>query len=237
MARLPISIGILALACALVGSAAFALDADTFDPVAAVVLLIGVGIVSLTGFIGLVLVRAPWGRWTLLVVVAIGLVLASIVGGWAFWTTLFLGGLATIGLTGPWLRLWLRQSTVADAPGPVVVALIALAPVATLWVGASTGGGFGVIHAVLIVVAVTSSWAYGRGQSWGLWSLKTLYPIVGLGASMMTTGPGAVLLAAGTIGVTILAWLPHAERATAVITPPLPPPVSRTTKEEPGATE
>jgi hypothetical protein len=204
----------------------FALDPGTFDALAAIIVLIGVAIVSLTGLIGLILVRAPWGRWTLLAMLAIGLVLASFVGGWVFLIALALGGIATIGLTGPWLTLWLRQSTVADAPGPVVVALISVAPAATLWVGMATGDGFHLIHGVLIAVTVFGSWAYGRGRSWGLWSLRIVVPTIGLMAILVTTGPGVVLLAGGVVGTTILAWLPHAKRATAVITPPLPPPVA-----------
>jgi len=237
VARLPVSIGAIALAASLTGAAAFVVEPGSFDQAAALVVFIGLGVVGLTGFVGLVLARAPWGRWTLLGSISIGLLLASLSGGWIFWVALALGSIATVGLTGPWLRLWVRQSAVVDAPGPVVIVLMSVAAGATLWVGLSTGSGFQIVHLVLIVTLVASARGYGRGQAWGIWGLRIAVPIAGGASVYATTGLGQVLLVIGLVGVTILAWLPHARRATAVITPPLPAPVERSRKDQSDAAE
>jgi len=237
VARLAISIGATALAATLVGASAFVADPNSFDQVAGLVVFIGLGIVGLTGFVGLVLARAPWGRWTLLVSMSFGLVLASLAGGWVFWVALALGSIATVGLTGPWLTLWLRQSAVVDAPGPVVIILMSVAAGAVLWVGLAAGSGFQIVHLALIVIVVVSSRGYGRGQPWGIWGLRLAVPIVGAASVYTTTGFGQVLLIIGLLGITILAWLPHAKRATAVITPPLPAPVERSRKDQSDAAE
>jgi len=237
VARLPVSIGAIALTTALVGAAAFVVDPGSFDQSAALVVFIGLGVVGLTGFVGLVLARAPWGRWTLLGSISIGLLLASRGGGWIFWLALALGSIATVGLTGPWLRLWLRQSAVVDAPGPVVIVLMSAAAGATLWVGLSAGSGLQIAHLVLIVTLVASARSYGRGQAWGIWGLRLAVPIVGAATVYGTTGVGQILLVVGLVGVTVLAWLPHARRATAIITPPLPSPVERSRKDQSDAVE
>jgi len=227
----------VALATTLLGASAFVAEPNSFDPVAALVVFIGLGVVGLTGFVGLVLARAPWGRWTLLATMLFGLVLASVAGGWVFWVALALGSIATVGLTGPWLTLWLRQAAVVDAPGPVVIILMSVAAGAILWVGLSTGSGFQVVHVALIATVVASSRGYGRGQAWGIWGLRIAVPVVGAAGVYVTGGRGQLLLLMGIVGITILAWLPHAKRATAVITPPLPAPVQRSGKDQTDAAE
>lgn len=225
MARLPVSIGAIALAVTMVGAMASVAKPDGFDQRAAFVTFIGLAVVGLTGFVGLVLTRAPWGRWTLLVSMSFGLILASLAGGWIFWVVLAFGSIAATALMGPWLNMWVRQSPVVDAPGPVVIVLMSAAAGVTLWVGLSTGSGFNTIHLILIVTVIASSRGYGRGQSWGIWGMRIAVPVVGTTSVYTTSGVGQILLAIGVVGITILAWLPHAKRATAVITPPLPPPV------------
>lgn len=227
MVTRPLTIGILALVSAVTGSAAFAIDPQPFDQAAAIVVLAGVIIVALTGLVGLVLARAPWGRWTLLASVVVSLVLASVPGSIGFWLALGAGAFATVGLVGPWLTLWVRHQPAADAPGPVVVALIAVAPVSPLFIGLTALDGLHLAHVVLIVVATASSWAYGRGIPGAIWALRVAIPVAGTVAIASTVGPGQAVLAVAVTTVTITSWLPHARRATAVITPPLPEPVKR----------
>jgi hypothetical protein len=224
----PLAIGILALVSAVTGAATFAIDPHPFDQAAAVVVLGGVIILVLTGLVGLVLARAPWGRWTLFGTVVVSLALASVPGSIGFWIALAAGALATVGLAGPWLTLWVRHEPAADAPGPAVIALIAVAPVAPLFVGLTALDGLHLAHVALIVVATASSWAYGRGLPGALWALRVLVPITGAVAIAYTAWPGQAVLAVAVAGVTITSWLPYARRATAVITPPLPEPAKRT---------
>ncbi|MEN8239002.1 MAG: hypothetical protein ABFR53_07370 [Actinomycetota bacterium] len=237
MATRPLAIGILAFVSAVVGAGAFSADPHPFDQAAAIVVLAGVIVVGLTGLVGLVLARAPWGRWALLVSVVISLVLASIPGSWAFWVALAAGALATVGLLGPWLTLWVRHQPAADAPGPVVVVLIAVAAASPLFVGLTALGGLHLAHVVLIVVATASSWAYGHGIPGGIWALRVGVPIAGAIATTVTLGAGQILLGISVVAVTIASWLPHARRATAVITPPLPEPVERSPRSTDDATD
>ena len=237
MVTRPLSIGILAFVAAVVGASAFAADPGPFDPAAAVVVLAGVIVIALTGLVALVLARSPWGKWTLLGSVAFSLLLASIPGSAAFWFALGIGSLATVGLLGPWLTLWIRHERVADAPGPVVVTLMAVAPASPLVVGVAALGGLDPTHIVLIVVASTSSWAYGRGIAGSIWALRIAVPAAGAVATAFTVGAGQLLLGTAVVGVTIASWLPHARRATAVITPPLPEPVKRFPRNTDDATD
>jgi len=223
----PLTIGILAFAAAVVGAGTFAIEPQPFDQAAAIVVLAGVVVVGLTGLVGLVLARAPWGRWTLLASVVLSLVLAAVPGTAGFWIALAIGTPSVVLLLGPWLTLWVRHEPSADAPGPVVIALIVVAPVAPLFVGLSALGDLRLAHIVLIVVATASSWAYGRGIPGGIWSLRLGVPVAGAAATAVTIGAGQVMLGVAVIAVTIASWLPHARHATAVITPPLPEPAKR----------
>ncbi len=237
MARLPISIGSVALGAAFVGAAAFAAQPGDFDRGAAVVVFAGTIVVGLTGFIGLALVGAPWGRWTLLGTVVAGLIFASIPGSWPFLLTLVLGGIAAVGLMGPWLRLWVRHRPAADAPNAVVLALMAVGPASPLYIGLTSLEGLDPAHLVLIAVTMASSWAYGRGLRLGIWGLRIVVPIAGVLATASTVGIGRIVLGIAVVAVTILSWMPHARRATAVITVPLRAPIKRPTGDTPDASE
>ncbi len=227
MARFPILIGAVAVAAAVVGAAALAADPGGFDPGATMIVLAGTIVAAVSAFVGLVLVRAPWGRWSLLGTVIIGLLLASLAGGWLFWLDLLLAAIATVGITGPWLLLWVRHAPAADAPNPAVVALISVGAVTPLFVGLTALGGLSPAHVVLIVIAMVSSWAYGRGIGLGTWGLRFAVPIAGIVATTATAWPATLLLGAAVLATTIVAWLPDARRATNVVTPPLPAPVAR----------
>lgn len=237
MVTRPLTIGIIAFASAVIGTAAFALDPDPFDQAAAVVVLAGIIVIGLTGLVGLVLARAPWGRWTLLASVVASLLLASVPGATGFWIALALGAIATVGLLGPWLTLWVRHEPAADAPGHLVIFLIAVAPTTLLFVGVSALGGLHPSHIALIVVATASSWAYGRGIPGGVLTLRIGVPIAGAVATAFTIGVGRVMLGIAVLLVTIAAWLPQARRATAVITPPLPEPKHRNSRSTDDATD
>lgn len=227
MARFPILIGAVATASAVVGAAALAASPGNFDPGATVVILAGMVLAAVSAFVGLVLVRAPWGRWSLLSAVVVGLLLASLAGGWLFWLDLFLAAIATVGVTGPWLLLWVRHAPAADAPNPAVVTLISTGAVTPLFVGLTALGGLSAAHVVLIVATMLSSWAYGRGIRLGIWGLRLAVPIAGIVATAATVWPGSLPLGAAVLATTTVAWLPDARRATTVITPPLPAPVVR----------
>ncbi len=224
----PLTIGVLAFTAAVASASLFAGDPGPFDQAAAITVFVGIVIAGLTGLVGLVLARAPWGRWTLFASLCVPLTLAATAGSHGWWIALAVGAIAAVGLLGPWLTLWVRHEPAAEAPGPVVVALMAVAPAATLFVGAAALYALRTAHVVLIAVAVVSSWAYGRGIPGALWGLRIAFPAAGVYAIVSTQGAGTIPLAIAVAGITIAAWLPHARRATAIVTPPLPEPVRRT---------
>ena len=228
MARPHLVIGSLSLAAAISGTFALAIDHGPFAASAVPLISLGVLVAALTGLAGLLLARSPWGRWVLAATVILSMILASVGSSPATWVTYALGAAALVGLFGPWLRLWIRHHRLADAPGPIVVTLSAVAAAAPLYVGLSVARvGAGWIHWILVGVAVTGSVLYGRGNRAGLWILRTALPIVTVLAVSFTGGVAALALAFGGIVVTVLAWTPAAKRTTTVIAPVLPQPIER----------
>jgi hypothetical protein len=227
MSRLPIVIGATAFASVIISSLAFALDSGPVAASAALMIIIGVLGLALGGLSGLILVRAPWARWLLAVTVVLALLLASTSGSTLFWVALVLGLLAVIGLSGPWLTLWVRRQPLADRLGAAPVTLIASGVIAPIYVGFAASEGVSGVHWVFVIVVAASAWSYGRGIPFGIWSFRTLVPILGLLAAARTVSPGGFAVAIGALALGAVAWSPKARAVTAVITPPLPAPASR----------
>ena len=227
MSRLPIAIGTSAFVAITMCCLLFMVDSGSIARSSAAMIVLGLMGLALAGLAGLILVRAPWARWLLSATVAVSAVLASSNPSMFFWPAVALGALAIIGLSGPWLTLWVRQQPVADRLGVVPSALIATAGAAPILVGFASYRGVEAVHWVLVATTMVSAWAYGRGLSIGIWGLRVVVPVVGLLATFSTTEPGNIAIALGTVAVAIMAWSPQAKRVTAVITPPLREPISR----------
>lgn len=227
MSRLPIAIGATAFASVVISSLAFALESGPVAGSAALMILIGVLGLALGGLSGLILVRAPWARWLLAATVIFAILLASTSDSLLFWVALVLGTLAVVGLSGPWLNLWVRRQPLADRLGAVPVMLLASAGIAPVYVGIAAFEGVTAVHWILIAVVAASAWSYGRGIPFGIWSFRTVVPILGLVSATRTSSPGGFFIAIGALALGVLAWSSRARAVTAVITPPLPAPASR----------
>jgi len=227
---LHIAIGVTSMAAIAVSAIALAIDPDPIDSVAGSLIAVGLVIAGTTTLAGLSLARAPWGRWGLAGTVIVALAVASVSSSALMWFAYGLGALALVGLFGPWLRLWTRHHRVTDAPGPVVVSLMAVAGVAALFVGLCAVDHADWTHWALAFAAVGTSVAYAQGATAGIWGFRVGVPAIGLLTATHTTSPGVIFLVAGIVAVTVLGWLPAARRTTTVITPPLPPPVRRRTR-------
>ena len=228
MARPHLVIGSLSLAATLVGMLALAIDPGPIADSAVPLIIVGMLIAAITGLAGLLLARAPWGRWALAGTVISSMALASTGSTGATWVTYAIGAIALVGLFGPWLRLWIRHHRLADGPGPVAVTLTAAAAMAPLYIGLCVAqAGATWVHWLLAGVTVAGSVLYGRGNRLGLWTLRLLVPAVTTASVLVTGGFAAAALAAGGLAVTILAWTPAATRTTTVIAPVLPHPVER----------
>ncbi|MGI9585522.1 MAG: hypothetical protein ACR2N7_08020 [Acidimicrobiia bacterium] len=231
MLRPHIVIGSLSFVAVVLGTAAFLVDPTPIASSASWLIAFGLLTIAATSLSGLLLARAPWGRWALAFTVAAAMIAASIgsAGTTQFlvlvWATYGVGAAALVGLFGPWLTLWTRHHTLAEAPGPVVVSLLAVAPGAALYVGIAASAGAAWVHWLLVIVAASGSVLYGRGAPGALWILRVGVPLAAALAIPQTAAVGAVMIGIGAIGVSVLAWLPAAKRTTRVVVPPLPAPV------------
>ena len=227
MRTVAISIGALAIVAVAAAAIALVADPKPIDAGAAVMISFGLMTTGLTALSGLLLARAPWGRWGMAALVVLSMGLATVSDSPITWLALVLGTAALVGLLGPWLRLWTRHRPAVEAPGPVPIALMAVAPVAPLVVGLTAVEGISWAHWLAVLVAAAGSMLYAQGAGAGMWVLRVGVPIAGLLAIRETGGWGFFALAAVTLAVSVMAWLPAASRTTTVITPPLPSPVPR----------
>lgn len=227
MRTVAITIGAIAILAVAAAAIALVADPEPIDAGAAAMIALGLMTCGLTALSGLLLARAPWGRWGMAALVVLAMGLATVSDSAATWIALALGTGALVGLLGPWLRLWTRHRPAAEAPGPVPITLMALAPTAPLVVGFTAVEGISWAHWLVVLVAATGSMLYAQGARSGLWLLRVGVPIASLLAIRETGGWGFFALAVATTTVTMLAWLPAATRTTTVITPPLPNPVPR----------
>jgi hypothetical protein len=219
------TVSVLAIAC---GAAALVVDPSPITSSSSAMIAIGLVLVGVTCLVGLLLARAPWGRWGLGAGVVVAMGLASVGTSPFTWATYVVGSVAIVGLAGPWLRLWTRHHRLADAPGPVVVALASVAAVAPLYVGLAVAtAGAGWLEWFVVTVAIVGSALYGRGATAGMWILRVGVPIAALLDAFSLGGPAGVLVGMGGILVGVLAWLPAASRTTTVIAPVLPEPIER----------
>lgn len=227
MRTVAITIGVIAILSVTAGSLALVIDPEPIASSAATMIAFGSMTAGLTVLSGLLLARAPWGRWGLTVVVALTMTIASISSSPLAWVCFALGAVALVGLFGPWLRLWTRHRPAAESPGPVPIMLMAAAPAAPLAVGLTAAAGVSWAHWLLVVVVAVASILYGQGAAAGLWGLRVAVPVAGTVAVLTTDGWGAVVLGGLVISLSVLAWTPAATRTTTVITPPLPAPMPR----------
>lgn len=227
MSRLPIAIGTSAFVAVTMCCLLFVADSGSIAQSSAAMIVLGLMELALAGLAGLVLARAPWARWLLSATVIVSAVLASSNSSVFFWPVVAVGALAIIGLSGPWLTLWVRQQPAADRLGVVPAALIATAGATPIFVGFAAYTGVEAVHWALVATTLVCAWAYGRGLGIGIWGFRIVVPALGLLAASRTVEPGNFAIALGALAVAIMAWSPKASRVTAVITPPLREPISR----------
>jgi hypothetical protein len=212
-------------ACVVVsGLVAFALDPWLFSTSSVALIAIGLMLSALVALAGLLLVRAPWGRWGLALAVVTSMILASANPTAAIIVVLVAGAVATILLLGPWLRFWVRQYPAIDAPNAVATGLIAIAPVAPLLVGLGAFDSVSWTQGVAAFSATGSSFAYARAVPGAIWALRLAMPVTAVAAAMASPMPSALIVGFGALVGTVAAWLPAARQATALPSPVLPAP-------------
>lgn len=232
MSRFPLGVGILSMLALGFSLAAYVSSMQSGEASTAAMVMFGVVGGSLVGLSGLLLVRAQWARWVLTSTILGTVLLASSSDSLLFWISLALAAMAIVGLWGPWLTLWLRQAPVSDPLGWVPVTLLSSAFWFPLVVAAGSTKDVTGMQWLLVVIVAVSSWAYGRGLRVGAWSFRLLLPLAAAAVLAASPDVGAVSTSVGAIFLTSIAWSAKARMVTAVITPPLRPPVSRKDSEQ-----
>lgn len=229
MSRAPFAISALVAAAGIAWTVHLAVAPEPFTGSAAVAVSAGIVIFTVIAVVGLLLVRAPWARWLAYATVGTGLAV-GVVTGYDDVTAIvaFAFSLAAVGgLSGPWLRVWLRRRPAATAPEPQATFL----PLATLALVPITGfvspDSLSAALVVLDVAAVVLAAGYARAGMWALWSLRIGLPLLTLWAVIGLSIPGAVALVTAAAVATTLAWTPSARRAIREPSPPLPAPRHR----------
>jgi len=229
--RLAFAFSLTASATVVLALVSLAITPDPFS--ASSVALISIGLlgstaVTLSGFL---LVRAPWGRFGLVLVVAVSVLVAATNGTDASYGALIIGAISIVGLAGPWLRFWVRQQPVPDGLNATVMALILVAPVAPIVVGVAA---FDTAHWAQWASAfaiVTASFLFGRGVLGTLWLMRIFIPMASIPAILVSPIPTVFVLVGSVAVATAAAWMPSARQATALPPPVLPTP--RPPRKEP----
>jgi len=226
--RIPIAIGSAGIAAVATCVLALLVDDASIASSSIVLISFGLMVVAATGLAGLLLARAPWGRWTMVFAVIMAMGLGSLSSSPLIGVGYATGAVALVGLFGPWLRLWIRHHRVADGPGVVPVLLMSAGPAAPLLIGLCSAqiGADGIQWATALV-ALAGSALYGRGARLGLWTYRLVMAPVGAVCAVATGGIGGAVIGGATMAVVVASWLPAARRTTTVIAPVLPAPVRR----------
>lgn len=206
------------------GLAAFA-SADTgYSASSQALIVVGYLSGSIVALVGWLLVRAPWGRWSLVTAAAGGVLLASTNDSPSAIIVYAIGAASIVVMSGPWLKFWVRQHPPPGGPNRIALSLTVVAPLSPLVVGVAAYDTTHWTHWVAATAGVAASWAYGRGLPLAVWGLRVVVPVTSLAAIVTSPMGTRLVLVVGAGAVTVLAWLPGATSTSTFPDPPLPPP-------------
>jgi hypothetical protein len=222
--RLATVAGVLSFLTVTGGMTLFAVADTEYSTSSVALIAVGYIMSSIVALVGWLLVRAPWGRWSLVGAASCGMVLASLSESSLVFGVYAIGAATIVVLGGPWLALWVRQHPPPGGPNHIALSLIVVAPISPLVVGLAAYDTAHWTHWLAAFTAVVGSWAYGRGLPLSVWVLRIAVPITC--AVAMVTMPllGGIAVAVGALVVGVLAWLPGAKQTTIFPNPPLPMP-------------
>jgi hypothetical protein len=209
----------------LLWSIQLALRPDPFTAGSATLIVAGIAVYTVITVVGILLVRALWARWLALATTIVTLTLGSL-GRFDHvlpYAAAAVSLLAVGGLTGPWLRVRLRQHPEVGVP-PQALLLPLVATLALPLAGIASPDGPTLPCLVVAFCGPVLSVAYVRAAPWGLWALRTGLPILAVVAGISTGWWGAAAFIAYGSAVAVLSWSSEARDAMTPVLAPLPPP-------------
>jgi hypothetical protein len=211
---MPFVIAALVMASGLSWTIHLVVSPEPFAADSAMAIALGALVYSVAAVAGLLLGRGGWTRRFAagLLVAELLVVLVGEIEPWLV-AGVVSGGFALTGLSGPWLKGWLRERPAAGAPGlePILLAIgsFALVPL----VGLASPSGLQPAHGALGALGVLLCWGYMRGGTWALLGLRFGLPVVVVVAAISSPPGGAVLMLGAGVALTYLAWTAPARLA------------------------
>lgn len=174
-------------------------------------LLVGLGLLLVTtiGLVGLFLARGKWARRFLWVPLAAGSAMFVVFD--TGWIPLAFTALAAVALGLPSLDGWVRQLRKAVAPPNTAVLLPLTLLSSSVVIGLLREPGLW--DWVFCTTSVVAAWSYGRAHLATLWSLRIIYPVLGLLVAFSAPGWPSLAIAGFVTACSALAWSPGALRA------------------------
>jgi hypothetical protein len=231
----PYTVAALVFATAACWAIHLAVAPEPFDQSSAGAIAIGIVMFAVIAVAGLVLSRGRWSRNLAIVVTGASLSLGVVLEPDPWYVAgLVLGGLALVGLLGPWLDGWIRRLPSAEGPATIPIVLILLSLALVPAVGLASPSGLEFTHGVLAGTGILFGWGYAKAEGWALWGLRIGIPVLAVGSVIQSPWGGAVLIAALAAAITGLAWTSDAYRAVHPLVDRLPGPrVSAPSEPEP----
>jgi hypothetical protein len=227
--RAPIVVAALVGSGGVLWGVAVGVDREPLAADSALAVAIGFVLLAVIAVTALLLVRAPLGRWLGYVVLGSGMASHAVLDlGALGWIAAAVSAAGITGLTGPWLKVWLRGRPAAVSVGwqapLLILGAIALVPL----VGLAAPEGLSLAHGVLAGGGLLLAWGYARARIWALWGLRLLLlPAAALAAATTPRAAGIAAVAAAALALTALAWSTPARRAIGIPAPVLPAPHRR----------
>ncbi len=174
---------------------------------AAVAIAADLVLLATVGVIGMVLGRSRWARRLCIGTSAVGLVVGAFLAfGPAWAAAASLSAAALAGLTGPWLKGWVRERPAALGPPEVAVILEILLLAVPGIVGAAAPTGLGPAGVVGIVVAPVAAFWYAKTVRGAVVAVRVLYPVAAVVTGVVEGGSAGIVLALAGIVSGALAW-------------------------------
>ncbi len=227
----PLAVSLLLGVASISGIVGLALDSDPFSAQSALMISIGLGLLTLATVSGVLLARSRWSRWMTLVVSGLWFASATAppLHGAAAVTIAASAAAASIA-AGPWLGRWLRHLPATSAPPPAAVVLLLMLIATPAIIGFAQGGN--TPEPIAWAIAGWSALlAFGLARAFApaLWIGRLGHAPVSLVAGLMLGPATAAALLAKASVETLILWRRDLHLAVSPLVPervtgvPIPP--------------